>query len=72
MDFELLFLRMFLDSLWFMSPIIGLMTLAIVALGLWVGRMEQWSVEDAVYYAFITATTAVSYTHLTLPTICSV
>ena len=57
MDFELLFLRMFLDSLWFMSPIIGLMTLAIVALGLWVGRMEQWSVEDAVYYSFITATT---------------
>eukprot|EP00966_Prymnesium_polylepis_P121729 2813457-Prymnesium_polylepis.1 len=33
---------------------------------------SQLRFEDALYYAFVTGSTAVSYTHLTLPTICSV
>ena len=57
MDFELLFIRIFLDSLWFMAPLIGSMTLAILGLGVWVGRLEGWTFEDSAYYAFITATT---------------
>lgn len=57
MDFELLFLRLFADSLSFMAPVLLGFLVTILALGLWVGKLEQWSNEDAVYYAFITATT---------------
>ena len=57
MGFEVLFLRVFADSLWFMAPTLGVLLLVIVGLGLWVGKQEGWSTADSVYYAFITATT---------------
>ena len=57
MEFELHFIRFFVDSLTFMLPVLLALTACIAALGLWVGRIEQWKAEDALYFAFVTATT---------------
>ena len=34
-----------------------MLALLITSLGLWIGRKEAWSIVDAIYFAFITATT---------------
>ena len=57
MDFGRHFLWLFTDSLWFLSPILLVLLGGISALGLWIGRIEEWSVEDSMYFAFVTATT---------------
>jgi voltage-gated potassium channel len=55
--FELEFLTFFVRSVLFMAPTLLVMTAIITGLGLWVGRREGWAWPDALYYAFITATT---------------
>jgi voltage-gated potassium channel len=52
-----LFLKDFFITLFYLSPILFVLILAIILLGLVIGRLERWSKTDAVYYAFITATT---------------
>jgi len=56
-EFELHFIRFFTDSLLFMSPVLLALLFTIALLGLWVGRTEEWKSEDALYFAFVTATT---------------
>ena len=57
MDFTLEFVRVLGIALFYTAPILVSLALLIVLIGLVVGKKEGWSVEDAVYYAFITATT---------------
>lgn len=38
-------------------PLLMFFILLISSLGLWIGRMEGWSCWDALYFAFVTATT---------------
>ena len=57
MGFEATFLEFFFKSMTFMAPTLLVLLLVITALGWWVGRIEQWSSTDSIYYAFITATT---------------
>lgn len=57
MAFTLIFLEYFFRGLLHTSPVLLLLALLITSLGLWVGRKEAWSTEDAIYFAFITATT---------------
>jgi len=57
MDFTFDFIRFFADGLLAAAPLLASMMLIIVALGLLLGRLEGWPRLDAVYQAFITATT---------------
>jgi len=57
MEFTLDFLRLFSLGLFYVSPILLILILIIIFMGLMVGKREGWSKSDAVYYAFITATT---------------
>jgi voltage-gated potassium channel len=57
MEFTLDFLRLFTLGLFYVSPILSVLVLIIILMGLVVGKREGWSRADAVYYAFITATT---------------
>ena len=57
MEFELHFIRIFSDSLMLMWPVLTVLMFTIALLGIWVGRIEQWKTEDALYFAFVTATT---------------
>jgi len=57
MDFTVTFLRVFIITVYFLSPLLLVLNLAIMVLGLAIGRMEKWSIFDSLYYAFITATT---------------
>lgn len=57
MEFTLDFLRLFTLGLFYVSPILLVLVLIITLMGLVVGKREGWSRADAVYYAFITATT---------------
>lgn len=51
----------FFDLLWdglvYLSPIFGCLVLIIVLNGLIIGRLERWRPDEALYHAFITATT---------------
>jgi voltage-gated potassium channel len=51
------FLRTFLLGLFQASPILILFTTSIAMLGLVVGKKEGWSRSDALYFAFVTAST---------------
>lgn len=51
------FLRTFLIGLFQASPILILFTSSIAILGMVVGRKEGWSRSDALYFAFVTAST---------------
>jgi len=51
------FLRMFLNGLFYGAPLLLALLSLIVVMGIVVGRSEGWSRSDAIYYAFITATT---------------
>lgn len=57
MDFTLDFIRIFGVALFYAAPLLIFLALLIFLLGLVVGKKEGWSVQDAAYYAFITATT---------------
>jgi len=57
MDFTLDFIRIFVLGLFFAAPLLILLALLIVFVGVVVGKKEGWSLADATYYAFITATT---------------
>ena len=57
MEFAFLYLHYFVQHLVFTAPILILLTLIIAFMGLVVGRLESWSHFDAVYWAFITAST---------------
>ena len=51
------FLRLFLQGLYFISPLLVLLLLILVLIGQIVGRHEAWSRFDALYWSFITAFT---------------
>ena len=53
----IIFLKDFALGLWLMFPLLFTLLAAITALGYLVGRREGWSRIDAVYWAFVTATT---------------
>jgi len=57
MQFLFVFLKYYGIGLYFLSPILLAIVLAILVLGFTIGRKEKWSRSDTVYYAFITATT---------------
>lgn len=57
MEFTLTFLKIFSWAVYFMSPLLVLFALLIVALGQIVTRIEQWKKFDGLYWSFITATT---------------
>ena len=57
MDFVVEFVRVFTMGLTYCAPLLGFLIAIIILLGLIVGRQENWSRSNAVYYAFITATT---------------
>ena len=57
MDLTLEFIRLFVLGLVYAAPVLLVLIGVIIAIGLLVGRQEGWSGTDAIYYAFITATT---------------
>ena len=57
MELTLDFIRIFGLALFYVAPVLIALAILIFLIGLVVGRQEGWSVEDAMYYAFITATT---------------
>ena len=57
MTFTLSFLKTFFIMGYLISPIIGFLFVFIIGLGLFVGRSEEWSKLDSVYYSLITAST---------------
>ena len=57
MRFTLEFLRIFTMDLYYAAPLLLLLVLLIAAIGKVIGSYERWSISDALYYAFITATT---------------
>jgi len=57
MEFTFDFIRMFFIGLVYAAPLLATLALVIVVLGHLLGRIEGWSKADAIYHAFITATT---------------
>jgi hypothetical protein len=57
MEFTFDFIRMFAGGLFYAAPLLAALALVIVILGHFIGKLEGWSKPDALYYAFITATT---------------
>lgn len=57
MTFTLAFIRVFLSDILQASPLVGLLLLLVTFIGLLIGRLEGWSASDALYHAFINATT---------------
>jgi voltage-gated potassium channel len=57
MDFTFTFIRLFFWAIYLAAPLLLFLILVIALLGQWVGRLEQWRRFDALYWAFITATT---------------
>ena len=57
MDFSIAFLLFFAHHLFLISPLLGLLLMVITGLGMVVGRIERWTVFDAIYWSLITATT---------------
>lgn len=57
MDFSIAFLEVFFISLGMAAPLFIFFGGLICLLGLWVARRESWDRRDALYYAFVTATT---------------
>ena len=55
--FTVVFLRQFFFGIGLTSPILVFLALVITIVGLLVGRREGWSRLEALYWAFITATT---------------
>jgi voltage-gated potassium channel len=57
MEFTLEFVRVFAIGLFYTAPLLATLALLIVFLGHLVGRLEGWSNLDAMYHAFVAATT---------------
>ena len=57
MDFTFDFLKGLFSGLGYLSPVLVFLLLKIVLEGLWGGMKESWKPIDALYFAFITATT---------------
>ncbi len=57
MDLSIAFVLYFAHGMYMIAPIVGLLLVVIIGLGLVVARVESWSRFDAIYWAFITATT---------------
>jgi voltage-gated potassium channel len=55
--FTIVFVKQFFFGIGLTSPILVFLALVISIIGLLVGRREGWSRPDALYWAFITATT---------------
>jgi ion channel len=51
------FLKQLAIGLWFFSPLLFLLVLAILLLGYFAGKEENWSRSDSFYWACVTATT---------------
>ena len=57
MGFTIIFLKIFFLTLVMAAPLLFFFVVLICMLSLVIGRNENWSRFDALYYAFITATT---------------
>lgn len=57
MEYTFDFIRMFSIGLFYAGPLLLTLALIIVVLGHFIGKLEGWSKPDALYHAFITATT---------------
>jgi ABC-type dipeptide/oligopeptide/nickel transport system permease subunit len=57
MKFTFDFIRMFFIEIVYAGPILIFLILCITFMGLIIGRNEGWSRSDALYHAFINATT---------------
>jgi voltage-gated potassium channel len=56
MDFVLDFIRVYFEDLFRLGPVLAVVIGAIIALGLSIGKLEKWTPINAIYFAFITAT----------------
>lgn len=57
MEFTNNFLSVFLTDLFYAGPLLVFLVLLISFIGYSIGRIEGWSKSDALYHAFINATT---------------
>ncbi|NWK55604.1 two pore domain potassium channel family protein [Verrucomicrobiaceae bacterium N1E253] len=57
MEVTFYFIHLFGVALIVLSPVLLFLLMIIILLGLFVGRIEKWRTSDAIYFAFITATT---------------
>ena len=57
MEYTYIFARVFFSELVLAAPILSFFLLLIVFIGHIIGRVEGWSKLDAIYHAFINATT---------------
>ena len=57
MEFTFEFLRVFFQDLIYAAPLLGSLLFLICVFGLFIGRIEGWSLSDSIYHAFINATT---------------
>lgn len=57
MEFTFHFARIFASDLVHAGPILVFLLLLIVLIGVRIGRLEDWPLSDALYHAFINATT---------------
>lgn len=57
MEFTFEFLIRFTNGLFYGAPLFLTLVTLILLLGMLVGRTEGWRRQDAIYFAFITATT---------------
>lgn len=57
MEITIQFIKYFSTGLYFAGPLLVLLLMLIVSLGLVISKLESWSKIDALYFAFITATT---------------
>ena len=57
MKFTLVFLDLFFYGLYLAAPLLLTLVFVIILMGYNVGRKEKWPFYDALYWAFITATT---------------
>ena len=57
MTFTVEFIKVYALGIFYTAPILMFLIGIIIVLGLLVGKKEDWSVSDSIYYAFITATT---------------
>ncbi len=57
MEFTFYFLRIFFSDLLYASPILVFYVVLISFIGYIIGRIEGWSRSNALYHAFINATT---------------
>lgn len=57
MAFTITFIKLFLNGIVLVSPLLLLLLLIVAVIGQIVGKMERWSKFEALYWAFITAST---------------